>query len=239
MANERMYPMLPCRDLDEAIAFYAALGFARTYRQLRPNPYAVVAREDMQVHLFGMPGFDPEQSYGSVIVVVPDPDALYQLVRGRAAAGLRQAAGGRHPPHPPPAEAVRHGVRLQRRGRGRKLAAGVQDRATRRRRRTGPRPGWRRSSRSPRGSGTPTVTTPRRSRRWRAGCPATPRPPPWTAPGRSSSGPNSRSASASEPSPSRRSPRCWRCRWPTPSAPLIAEELAHTAELVSGTPGTA
>jgi catechol 2,3-dioxygenase-like lactoylglutathione lyase family enzyme len=34
----RMYPILPCPDLDEAIAFYAALGFERTYRQVRPNP---------------------------------------------------------------------------------------------------------------------------------------------------------------------------------------------------------
>ena len=29
MANERMHPILPCRDWDEAIAFYEALGFAR------------------------------------------------------------------------------------------------------------------------------------------------------------------------------------------------------------------
>jgi catechol 2,3-dioxygenase-like lactoylglutathione lyase family enzyme len=87
MANERTYPCLPCRDLDEAITFYEALGFVRTYRQLRPNPYAVVQREDLQIHLFGMPDFDPTTSYGSVIVVVPDPDALYHDF----AAGLRAA----------------------------------------------------------------------------------------------------------------------------------------------------
>jgi hypothetical protein len=45
----------------------------------------VVKREDLQIHLFGMEGFDPAQSYGNVIVVVPDPDALYQAF----AAGLR------------------------------------------------------------------------------------------------------------------------------------------------------
>lgn len=89
MANERMYPILPCRELDKAIAFYEALGFSRTYRQLRPNPYAVVAREEMQIHLFGMSEFDPEQSYGSVSVVVPDPDALYDSF----ANGLRKAYG--------------------------------------------------------------------------------------------------------------------------------------------------
>ena len=85
MANERTYPCLPCRDIDEAITFYEALGFTRTYRQLRPNPYAVVQREDMHIHLFGMPEFDPANSYGTVIIVVPDPDALYRDF----AAGLR------------------------------------------------------------------------------------------------------------------------------------------------------
>lgn len=89
MANERMYPLLPCRDIDEAIAFYEALGFKRTYRQVRPNPHAVVALEDMHIHLFGMDGFNPADSYASVIIVVPDPDALYQSF----AAGLRAAYG--------------------------------------------------------------------------------------------------------------------------------------------------
>jgi catechol 2,3-dioxygenase-like lactoylglutathione lyase family enzyme len=87
MANERTHPCLPCRDLDQAIAFYEALGFTRTYRQLKPNPYAVVALEDIQIHLFGMKDFNPEDSYGSVIIVVPDPDALYQAF----ATGLRAA----------------------------------------------------------------------------------------------------------------------------------------------------
>lgn len=89
MANERTYPCLPCAELDPAIAFYEALGFAKTYRQLRPNPHAVVQREDIHIHLFGMDGFDPEQSYGTIIVAVPDPDALYNSF----AAGLRAAYG--------------------------------------------------------------------------------------------------------------------------------------------------
>jgi catechol 2,3-dioxygenase-like lactoylglutathione lyase family enzyme len=86
MANERTYPCLPCGDIDESIAFYESLGFERTYRQVRPNPYAVVALEDMQIHLFGIEGFDPAESYGSVIVAVPDPDSLYHDF----AAGLRK-----------------------------------------------------------------------------------------------------------------------------------------------------
>lgn len=89
MANERTYPCLPCTELDPAVSFYEALGFVRTYHQLRPNPYAVVQREDLQLHLFGMKGFQPEQSYATAIVAVPDPDALYRTF----AAGLRAKYG--------------------------------------------------------------------------------------------------------------------------------------------------
>jgi len=89
ITSDRMYPILPCPDIDEAIAFYEALGFERTYRQVRPNPHAVVARGDLAIHLAGIEGFDPEQSYASVIIVVSDPDALYSSF----AAGLRAAYG--------------------------------------------------------------------------------------------------------------------------------------------------
>lgn len=89
MANERIYPCLPCANLDEAISFYETLGFKRTYRQMRPNPYAVVALEDIQIHLFGIEGFNAAESYGCAIVVVPDPDSLYRAF----AAGLRESFG--------------------------------------------------------------------------------------------------------------------------------------------------
>ena len=89
MADERTYPCLPCRDVDESIAFYESLGFKRTYRQVRPNPYAVVGLEDIHIHLFGIDGFNPADSYGTTIVVVPDPDSLYRDF----AAGLRKTHG--------------------------------------------------------------------------------------------------------------------------------------------------
>ena len=89
MANERMYPCLPCAELDESISFYESLGFKRTYRQVRPNPYAVVALEEIQIHIFSMEGFDPAESYASVIIAVPDPDSLYHDF----AAGLRKKFG--------------------------------------------------------------------------------------------------------------------------------------------------
>lgn len=89
MTGERAYPILPCGDLDEALAFYTALGFATTYRQNRPNPHAVVARGDLAFHLAGIPGFDPAQSYASAVITVDDPSAWHESF----AAGLRAARG--------------------------------------------------------------------------------------------------------------------------------------------------
>jgi catechol 2,3-dioxygenase-like lactoylglutathione lyase family enzyme len=82
-------PALPCRDLDDSLPFYRALGFEVTYRQERPNPYAVVRRDEIELHLFGVPGFDPAESMHTVIVLVPDTGALHAAF----AAGLREAFG--------------------------------------------------------------------------------------------------------------------------------------------------
>ena len=82
-------PLLPCADIDEAVSFYEALGFRRTYRQIRPNPHAVVELGEIGIHLFGMNGFNPADSYGSTIILVEDPDALY----AQFAAGFRAKFG--------------------------------------------------------------------------------------------------------------------------------------------------
>jgi hypothetical protein len=89
MADVRMYPIRPYPDVDDAVAFYEALGFTRTYHQQRPNPHAVVARGDLRLHLSGIAGFDPTGSYASVIVVVSDTDELYRAF----ADGLRKSYG--------------------------------------------------------------------------------------------------------------------------------------------------
>ncbi len=89
MAGEVTVPLLPCGDIDEVADFYEMLGFSRTYRQLRPNPYLALRREDLHLHFFGMPGFDPERSYGSCLVQVPDIRALFEAF----AAGMRARHG--------------------------------------------------------------------------------------------------------------------------------------------------
>ena len=82
-------PALPCRALDDSLPFYRALGFEVTYRQERPNPYAAVRRDDIELHLFGVPGFDPAESMHTVIILVADTGALHAAF----AAGLREAFG--------------------------------------------------------------------------------------------------------------------------------------------------
>ena len=111
MANEVTVPLLPCRDIDEIAAFYAVLGFQTTYRQLRPNPCIGLRREDLHLQFFGMPGFDPADSYGSCLVVVEDIAALHRAF----ADGMRAAYG----------KVLISGVPRMTRPRARKNADGV------------------------------------------------------------------------------------------------------------------
>ena len=59
VASERTIPILPCRLRDDVLPFYDALAFEVTYRQARPNPYAVVCLDDIQLHFCEPPEFDP------------------------------------------------------------------------------------------------------------------------------------------------------------------------------------
>jgi hypothetical protein len=89
VANELTIPLLPCPDIDEIASFYEMLGFSITYRQTRPNPHVALQREDINLHFFGMENFDPEQSYGTCLVIVQDTGPLYEAF----AAGMRAVHG--------------------------------------------------------------------------------------------------------------------------------------------------
>lgn len=89
MADATTVPILPCRDIDEIADFYRMLGFDRTYRQTRPNPYVIVQRGGIDLHFAAIAGFDPEQSYGSCIVAVDDTAELFEVF----AAGMRAVHG--------------------------------------------------------------------------------------------------------------------------------------------------
>ncbi|MFE6970573.1 hypothetical protein [Isoptericola sp. NPDC057653] len=92
-ARASMVPLLPCggdeSDLDALVEFWTALGLETTYRQRRPNPFVAFGRGGIQVQYYGMPGWDPEQSHSSCVLVVPDT----QPVHDAFAAGLRTLLG--------------------------------------------------------------------------------------------------------------------------------------------------
>ena len=74
----RMVPLLPCADLDEALAFYGALGFEVTYRQYRPYPCAGFRRGPLDLQVYGMPDWDPLLSHSTCIVLVDDTEELWR-----------------------------------------------------------------------------------------------------------------------------------------------------------------
>ena len=87
--TERTIPILPCRSIDDMLAFYRAMGFAVTYQQERPNTYAVVVRGGIELQFFVLKALDPAANYSTCYVLVTEVDALYEAFR----AGLREATG--------------------------------------------------------------------------------------------------------------------------------------------------
>ncbi|WP_224248256.1 VOC family protein [Hyalangium gracile] len=78
MTAETTIPLLPCVSLDETLEFYKALGFEVTYRQLSPNPYAVVRRGGFELHFFGLKGLNPEAAFSACLVVVEEVENLHE-----------------------------------------------------------------------------------------------------------------------------------------------------------------
>lgn len=84
-----MVPMLPCGDVDAMAEFWTGLGFTLTYRQRRPNPYVALRRGRIDLHYYGMPDWNPEDSHSTCAVVVPDTEPVHAAF----AAGLRTRYG--------------------------------------------------------------------------------------------------------------------------------------------------
>ncbi len=89
MTNEVTIPLLPCASINDIRTFYEVLGFHVTYQQRKPNPYVALQREDLNLHFFEMDGFDPENSYGTCLVLTPDIAGLHRAF----ADGMRSAYG--------------------------------------------------------------------------------------------------------------------------------------------------
>lgn len=87
--TERTIPILPCRSIDDVLAFYRALGFAVTYQQERPNTYAVVQRGGIELQFLRPEGPRPGPVIQHLLRARTDVDSLYQAFT----TGLRGATG--------------------------------------------------------------------------------------------------------------------------------------------------
>lgn len=81
-------PLMPCEDLDRALAFYEAIGFAVTWRQHDPYAYGAVAQDGVELH-FHEPKQRDTLTHGACLVMV---DGLPEVHRAFVE-GLRRAFG--------------------------------------------------------------------------------------------------------------------------------------------------
>ena len=92
-------PNLPSRDFDATEAFYAALGFERTWRS---EGWMILVRDGLQLEFFPWPDFDPTtSSFGSCLRV----DDLGDFMKTVIAAGVPDSRDGFPRYHPPKREA--------------------------------------------------------------------------------------------------------------------------------------
>lgn len=93
MQPSRTIPALPCAALDETLAFWQSLGFAVTYTQKAPNPYAVVEYADYALHFFGLKQLAPEANFSTCLVLVAEVEQPHRTFSARLRAALGRAPG--------------------------------------------------------------------------------------------------------------------------------------------------
>lgn len=75
-------PTLPTLDLDETLGFYARLGFGVAFRQTEPDVYAIVRRDEIEIHFWGCSDRHVAENSGCY-VRVEDAQALFDEFRGK------------------------------------------------------------------------------------------------------------------------------------------------------------
>ena len=96
-------PILPSRDFDATVAFYAAIGFGVSLRL--DGQYLIVQRDGAELHFFHHPSHVPQDSDHGAYIRTDDVDAVSD---GIAAAGMPSEDGY---PRFQPAEDTPWGVR--------------------------------------------------------------------------------------------------------------------------------
>jgi hypothetical protein len=92
---DRATPNLPSSDFDRTEAFYASLGFVRTFRD---EGWMILERGGLQIEFFPDPDVDPLRTAASCCLRLDDLDGFYAMARGT---GLPEARTGEPRLHPP------------------------------------------------------------------------------------------------------------------------------------------
>src|SRR4029079_10636447 len=82
---ESAVPILPSRDLDETLEFYARLGFELQGAPIEKYRYLIIGRGSIELHFWDAPNVDPLTTDASCYIRVDDADALH---RERQQAGI-------------------------------------------------------------------------------------------------------------------------------------------------------
>ncbi len=93
----RAAPTIPVRDIAMALAFYCdVLGFKKTFENGNPVVFAILERDDAEVHLTLQPDHQPS-SYNVLHLLVSDARALHAHLENsgaRIVKGLRDQTYG-------------------------------------------------------------------------------------------------------------------------------------------------
>ena len=72
----QVIPTLPARDIEETVAFYERLGFELVAEYPGEQRYAIVRRDDAELHFYEFP-VDPKQNLSGCYLSIGDAPTLY------------------------------------------------------------------------------------------------------------------------------------------------------------------
>ena len=75
--DEYSVPILPSRNLEETLDFYARLGFELRGAPIETYRYLILARGSVELHFWDAPDVDPLTTDASCYLRVHDADALH------------------------------------------------------------------------------------------------------------------------------------------------------------------
>lgn len=82
---EHAIPILPSRDLQETLEFYARLGFENRGPPPEESSYLIIGRGGVELHFLGAPETNPFTTGASCYIRTVDADALFEEWRQAAA----------------------------------------------------------------------------------------------------------------------------------------------------------